>query len=165
MRTPASTRPTRTAARQPGSLRPLRHVVPVGKSCGSGVRHVSAANASAVRPEALGELLSARRLELLASLRSGPAALAGLGRVAEDDQAPVIHGQFISARISQISQEQLGLVETALARMDSGEYGICLECEQPIAARRLAAVPWASRCIACQERLDSVRHASEETQT
>ncbi|MBL8290878.1 MAG: TraR/DksA C4-type zinc finger protein [Bryobacterales bacterium] len=54
---------------------------------------------------------------------------------------------------------------SALARLDSGEYGICVECERPIAAKRLAAVPWASHCVACQEQLDSIRDSLERTQT
>ena len=88
-----------------------------------------------------------------------------MGHVAEEDQAPVIHGEFIAVRINQISHEQLGLVEAALARLDSGEYGICVECERPIAAKRLAAVPWASQCVPCQEQLDSMRDSLERTPT
>ena len=120
------------------------------------------ANAPVVRLAAIRELLAAKRLELLARLRCKPAPLAESDRVAEHDQAPVIHGEFISARIGQISHEQLELVETALARLDSGEYGICLECDRPIAAKRLAAVLWASHCVACQERLDTMRQSLEE---
>ena len=31
--------------------------------------------------------------------------------------------------------------------------GVCLECEEPISAKRLDAVPWARYCVACQERI------------
>ncbi len=45
-------------------------------------------------------------------------------------------------------------VAYALERIATGEYGICLECEEPIAAKRLAALPWAALCLSCQEAAD-----------
>ena len=41
-------------------------------------------------------------------------------------------------------------VDLALERMDSGEYGIRASCEDPISTNRLMAVPWVTRCAACQ---------------
>jgi len=38
-------------------------------------------------------------------------------------------------------------VKTALARIRDGSFGTCIECESPISPKRLAAVPWAARCI------------------
>ena len=49
---------------------------------------------------------------------------------------------------------RLRYVQAALERMDHGCFGICIECEGPIADRRLAAIPWASRCVRCQESAD-----------
>jgi RNA polymerase-binding transcription factor len=46
---------------------------------------------------------------------------------------------------------QLRLVDEALDRMDSGDYGICLACEVPIPSKRLQALPWAKYCLTCQE--------------
>jgi len=45
-------------------------------------------------------------------------------------------------------------VKTALDRIDSGSYGRCDECRQTIAPTRLQALPWATRCVACQERME-----------
>ncbi|ROP61519.1 TraR/DksA C4-type zinc finger protein [Curtobacterium sp. PhB115] len=39
-------------------------------------------------------------------------------------------------------------VDAALARLDAGTYGICTVGGEPIAAARLAAVPWAATCVA-----------------
>jgi DnaK suppressor protein len=52
------------------------------------------------------------------------------------------------------SSSRLREVEEALRRMADGTFGICIDCEESIGAKRLAAVPWASSCIACQERAD-----------
>jgi len=111
------------------------------------------------------DLLLARKAELSSSVRGKPCALAEIGRVSEEDQSPVIHGEFIAVRINQISHEQLNLVEAALSRLHSGEYGICVECERPITAKRLAAIPWASHCVTCQEQLDLMRESLERIQT
>jgi RNA polymerase-binding transcription factor DksA len=45
----------------------------------------------------------------------------------------------------------LRLVDEALDRMDSGDYGICLACEVPIPSKRLRALPWAKYRLTCQE--------------
>ena len=45
-------------------------------------------------------------------------------------------------------------VRSALRRIEAQTFGICVECEQNISPRRLAAVPWASLCIVCQEAAD-----------
>ena len=42
----------------------------------------------------------------------------------------------------------------ALSRIATGEYGICLQCEEPIAEKRLKAIPWADLCLTCQETVD-----------
>jgi RNA polymerase-binding transcription factor len=45
-------------------------------------------------------------------------------------------------------------LRTAINRVNNGSYGVCLECEEEIAEKRLKAVPWAERCIACQETVE-----------
>src|SRR3954452_1274963 len=39
--------------------------------------------------------------------------------------------------------------ERALAKLDEGTYGLCDVCGQPIAPKRLAAIPDAVSCVAC----------------
>jgi DnaK suppressor protein len=45
-------------------------------------------------------------------------------------------------------------VKDALRRIHDGTFGPCVECESAINPKRLAAVPWAARCIQCQEAAD-----------
>jgi len=40
----------------------------------------------------------------------------------------------------------------ALRRLDEGEYGVCANCEKPIARARLEIRPEATLCVACQSR-------------
>jgi RNA polymerase-binding transcription factor DksA len=45
-------------------------------------------------------------------------------------------------------------VEEALGRIRSKTYGICEECEGVIAKKRLEAIPFASMCIRCAEKME-----------
>ena len=86
--------------------------------------------------------------------------------VAADEAAskPVILDQSSVGRLSRMDalqmqsmaletqrrrQVQLKLVEVALKRITSGEYGICIACEDDINPRRLEFDLTASLCIAC----------------
>lgn len=53
-------------------------------------------------------------------------------------------------------------VRAALRRIDEGNYGVCLHCEEDINPKRLNAVPWAPYCIECQELADRNREESNE---
>ena len=48
-------------------------------------------------------------------------------------------------------------VKGALRRIETGNYGICLHCEDEISIRRLNAVPWAPYCTSCQEMADRMQ--------
>jgi DnaK suppressor protein len=50
-------------------------------------------------------------------------------------------------------------VRAALGRLDDGSFGLCIGCDEEIKPKRLAAVPWASHCIACQEAADREQSA------
>jgi DnaK suppressor protein len=46
-------------------------------------------------------------------------------------------------------------IRASLKRLTEGAYGVCIDCEEPISPKRLAAVPWAPRCIACQNHIEA----------
>ena len=101
------------------------------------------------------KLLLAKRADLHASFRTKLDTLAGQEGGAPEDLAPVFHDQFIALRINRLDYAQLKLIDAALARMDSQDYGVCTDCGEPISHRRLEAIPWANRCIGCEERSSS----------
>ncbi len=49
---------------------------------------------------------------------------------------------------------QLRDARAALRRIQEGTFGTCRECDEDIHPKRLAAVPWATFCIRCQEAVD-----------
>lgn len=97
------------------------------------------------------QILLAKRAQFLSGLGTKFDTMARLGRVAEDDQAQISHDEFVSLHLNSLDYAQLRLVEEALDRLNSGDYGVCLACEEPIPAKRLKAVSWARYCVKCQD--------------
>lgn len=102
---------------------------------------------------ALRAKLIARREELLAE-----------DRLSSEGRAPVVLDQESVGRLSRIDAMQLqemglaqarrrkserGAIDTALQRMDAGEYGYCLKCGEDIAPARLEHSPSVTTCIEC----------------
>lgn len=58
--------------------------------------------------------------------------------------------EFTITRVD-LSRQTLRQIQEAIERIHNGEYGHCLNCGEPITAKRLAAVPWARYCVKCQE--------------
>src|ERR1039458_10049713 len=71
----------------------------------------------------------------------------------EGDLSQQHHEEWIFLNRNTIDMKLLREVSDALHRIDHDHYGICLECDEPISAKRLEAVPWARYCVTCQERI------------
>lgn len=52
-------------------------------------------------------------------------------------------------------------LQGALERLREGLYGVCEECEEPIAPKRLAALPEVTTCLSCQDRRERVARRSD----
>ena len=50
------------------------------------------------------------------------------------------------------TEEMLKAVTAALARLDNGTWGECVDCPNEISEDRRTAMPWVSRCKLCQEK-------------
>jgi DnaK suppressor protein len=53
-------------------------------------------------------------------------------------------------------------VEAALKRIEDGTYGRCVDCGKFIPEKRLEAIPWASRCVEDQAKLEQRNLSQEE---
>lgn len=51
-------------------------------------------------------------------------------------------------------QDLLEKVNTALEKIEDNTYGVCDSCGIEINANRIEALPWASLCLNCQDRLE-----------
>lgn len=61
------------------------------------------------------------------------------------------------SRLDERAREQLAEVELALAKMELGGYGICETCLNPIALRRLRALPDTRLCLGCERERERGR--------
>ena len=50
--------------------------------------------------------------------------------------------------------DRVNRLSAALERLSDGEYGICVECEEPISPARLQAMPEVQTCVRCQDRIE-----------
>jgi DnaK suppressor protein len=108
------------------------------------------------------KILIEKRKSVLAGLGIKFDTLAKMGRVAEEDQAQLFQDEFVSLRLNSLDYVQLRLVEEALDRIHTGDYGVCLSCEKPIPAKRLQALPWAKYCVTCQQNLGRMQQIETE---
>ena len=105
--------------------------------------------------------LKTRQAELSAGLRRRE-VLAIETSADEFDQ--IQHAQERDFAMEALDRESVRSreISAALERIDNGTFGICLNCEEEIAAKRLAAVPWTALCIVCQEVAERIASDSRE---
>jgi RNA polymerase-binding transcription factor DksA len=51
--------------------------------------------------------------------------------------------------LDDASRTEAAAIRAALLRIDAGTYGRCARCDRPINDARLAAIPFATTCVAC----------------
>jgi len=52
-------------------------------------------------------------------------------------------------RVGNVTLEEIREIKFALARIKDGTYGTCARCHREIAKARLAALPYATKCVSC----------------
>ena len=71
-----------------------------------------------------------------------------IGRLSRMD---AMQSQAMALEIGRRNERELAGIGTALERIELGEYGVCLRCEEGISVARLQANPTATLCIECAE--------------
>lgn len=56
--------------------------------------------------------------------------------------------------VGTLALDEIRKIKLALSKIADGTYGICASCQEQIAAERLAALPYATRCIVCASETD-----------
>ena len=84
-----------------------------------------------------------------------------------DELDRIQHASDRDMAIGNLERDSSRLLEVraALRRIAASTFGICIHCEENISPKRLAAVPWASFCIACQEACDHEKTPWNELET
>jgi DnaK suppressor protein len=58
------------------------------------------------------------------------------------------------ASLLERAQTQLRQIDSALGQLEQGDYGVCANCDEEIPLARLQAIPFATYCVECQEKLN-----------
>lgn len=132
-------------------------------------RPVAKGTVSSLRVKALEKMLSARRQEVMkeiGELMSRRMSDEMQGRI---DSAPDVGDQALldSERGRDISILEMRnrvrqQIEEALVRLREGNYGRCADCGIDISEKRLLALPFARRCVACQEKVEVLEKIEQE---
>ena len=72
------------------------------------------------------------------------------GDEANTDQWREANAAMIDHHVDEISG-----IQAALSRVQSGTYGLCVDCGEAIGFQRLQAYPSANRCVQCQSKAES----------
>ncbi|ACV25921.1 TraR/DksA family transcriptional regulator [Kangiella koreensis] len=72
---------------------------------------------------------------------------ARFGRVS---RGTALMDQAMSEASVERDKKRLVAVRKALKRIEEGQYGFCLECDEPISAKRLEVAPETELCLDCQ---------------
>jgi DnaK suppressor protein len=107
--------------------------------------------------------LHARQAELLARLADVQRATLDLANGREEREATDFKEGAERAELERVGDAQaerdhaeLVEVRAAIARLQDGDYGVCVACADPIDAHRLQARPSAIRCTACQAAYEAL---------
>jgi len=99
--------------------------------------------------------LQSRREELMRTI----ARTEEEGRQADDDQTVDLADKAANSYTKEFlfgmtntDRTILSMIDAALKRIQSNEYGLCANCQEEMQQKRLEAVPWAKHCINCQEK-------------
>ena len=72
-----------------------------------------------------------------------------IGRVSRMD---AINNKSVNEAALVTAKDKLKNINLALERIDDKEFGICVQCGEPIPIQRLIIMPESSRCVACARR-------------
>jgi DnaK suppressor protein len=103
------------------------------------------------------KLLLSKNLELAEAYNKNK----NYGRTTDDegsqdlaDKASNAYTKEFLYSLSNTDREILQKVDDALIRITNGSFGVCVECGVSLNKKRLEAVPWASHCLSCQEKVE-----------
>jgi RNA polymerase-binding transcription factor len=101
--------------------------------------------------------LTTRREELMKTI----ARTEEEGRTADDDPTVDLADKAANSYTKEFlfgmtntDRTILNMIDEALKRIRTNEYGSCLTCQEEMQQKRLEAVPWAKNCISCQEKIE-----------
>jgi DnaK suppressor protein len=72
----------------------------------------------------------------------------------EVDEIQASASREIGLATREMLVERVNCLSAALDRLNDGEYGVCVDCAEPISPARLHVMPEVQTCVRCQDRLE-----------
>ncbi len=114
------------------------------------------------KSEAFQEILERKQAELARALRNRDDII--IEKSADQmDEIQYATERDLAIRNVDRDSSVLREVGAALRRIRDDSFGICIQCDEAISPKRLAAVPCAHRCIQCQEAADRQRQKGTDS--
>jgi DnaK suppressor protein len=96
-----------------------------------------------------------RHLEGTVGLEELPRSVGSNCALADEiDEIQASEQREIAFATRELLVGRVNRLSAALDRLSQGQYGTCAECEEPISAARLRALPEVQTCVRCQDRLE-----------
>jgi DnaK suppressor protein len=64
--------------------------------------------------------------------------------------------------ILEVRNRMRNQLDEALRRLNEGTYGVCEDCGRQVSPERLKAVPFARRCVECQQKAETIERIEKE---
>lgn len=109
-------------------------------------------------------MLVERRRELLNEIQSRVRVVREVGSSRDHYSSPLAETvdtepeDDLEFALIQMKSEMLDTVNEAVRRFDAGAYGYCVDCGEVISPARLRAMPFAVRCLECEEAREDEQH-------
>ncbi len=119
------------------------------------------------RHKELKDLLESRRSEIVEQLQAAMREVSETRaterhEVRDDMEQNEVGGRHeVNVALLEIRSETLRRIDEALTRLAVNRYGRCVECGGQIAVVRLTALPFATRCTACEEEREQANRVRE----
>lgn len=101
-------------------------------------------------------LLLSRKAELEAIMKSseedGKPVELDQSRVGRLSRMDALQGQALAQETVRRRKNELSRIEMALLRVESGEYGYCVNCDEKISEKRMKVNPSTPLCIDCASK-------------
>jgi DnaK suppressor protein len=76
------------------------------------------------------------------------------------DQIQATASREVGLATREMLLTRVNRLSAALDRLNEGDYGVCVECAEPITPARLDALPEVQTCVRCQVSLEEVGRPS-----
>lgn len=103
------------------------------------------------------ERLRQMRREVLREVQNGEAASRELGQDGVPDigdMSAQTYSRDVLYNLGEVQRQKLRDIDTALERIDSGDYAVCMRCGEEIAPRRMEVRPFSRYCIECKTEVE-----------